>query len=184
MLEKKLIKNAAPTLAGLKTGNLFTCPYCSKAQACSMLRALNTDFTKKGLRLTPLRFSDQRMLLYLYRPQRLKQDLADKKAGELLKNCGYCTKSAGDCVTQLRRRLAENEEFPHEIGLFLGYPPEDVCGFIENKAACAQCVGCWKVYGDVESAKRKFAQYEKCTRVYNDLFDQGKRSLQQLTVAG
>ena len=137
MLEKKLIKNAAPTLAGLKTGNLFTCPYCSKAQACSMLRALNTDFTKKGLRLTPL-----------------------------------------------RRRLAENEEFPHEIGLFLGYPPEDVCGFIENKAACAQCVGCWKVYGDVESAKRKFAQYEKCTRVYNDLFDQGKRSLQQLTVAG
>ena len=26
------------------------------------------------------------------------------------------------------------DEFPHDIGLFLGYPPEDVLGFITNKA--------------------------------------------------
>ena len=65
MSEEIIVQYGAPTLAGIKTGNLFTCPYCSKAQACSMLRALNTDFTKKGLRLTPLRFSDRRMLLYL-----------------------------------------------------------------------------------------------------------------------
>ena len=37
------------------------------------------------------------------------------------------------CIVKLIGRLQENEGFPHEIGLFLGYPPEDVLGFIENK---------------------------------------------------
>ena len=148
-----------------------------------MIREANSRLVPKGLRLMPLRFSDRRVLLYLYRPKHLKRDLTDEKAGCLLKQCGYCTESECGCVAHLRKRLKESEDFPHEIGLFLGYPPEDVCGFIENKAACAQCVGCWKVYGDVESAKKKFAKYEKCTKVYTDLFEAGKRTLSQLTVA-
>lgn len=64
------------------------------------------------------------------------------------------------------KRLGESDEFPHEIGLFLGYPVEDVKGFIENKASCAKCVGYWKVYGDEEKAQKLFNQYKKCTGVY------------------
>lgn len=48
------------------------------------------------------------------------------------------------------------KDFPHEIGLFLGYPLEDVQGFIENRAEGYKCVGCWKVYGDEEYAKQEF----------------------------
>ena len=61
------------------------------------------------------------------------------------------------------RRLRENDEFPHEIGLFLSYPPEDVRGFIENKACRFKCAGLWKVYGDEERAKELFRQYKRCT---------------------
>ena len=68
------------------------------------------------------------------------------------------------------------------IGLFLGYPPEDVCGFIENKADACKCVGCWKVYGDEDAAKKLFAKYKKCTDVYCTLFANG-RSIERLTVA-
>ena len=50
------------------------------------------------------------------------------------------------------------------MGLFLGYPPEDVRGFIENRAAGCKLIGCWKVYGDVDAAKEKFASFERCTR--------------------
>ena len=74
------------------------------------------------------------------------------------------------CITELIKRLEDNGEFPHEIGLFLGYPPEDVEGFIKNGAAGAKCVGTWKVYGDVETAQRRFAQYKKCTRLYRAAF--------------
>ncbi|MBQ7128480.1 MAG: DUF3793 family protein, partial [Clostridia bacterium] len=73
-------------------------------------------------------------------------------------------------------------QFPHEVGLFLGYPPEDVKGFIENNAKCSKCVGCWKVYGDEEKAKKCFENYKKCTRIYKELYLKGK-TIERLTVA-
>ena len=80
------------------------------------------------------------------------------------------------------RRLQESGDFPHEIGLFLGYPPEDVRGFIENHAEGYKFVGCWKVYGDEKSAKKQFARYKKCTDVYCSQWANGK-SIERLTVA-
>ena len=74
------------------------------------------------------------------------------------------------CIAQLARRMSANSEFPHEVGLFLGYPPEDVYGFIHGDRRAAKYVGTWKVFGDVESARRRFAQFEKCTRVYREVY--------------
>ena len=116
-----------------------------------------------GQGLLPLRFDGGRALLYLYRPSRLRQDLEDAEAVRLLEESGYPCHSAGQCVACLIRRLRENDEFPHEIGLFLSYPPEDVRGFIENKACRFKCAGLWKVYGDEERAKELFRQYKRCT---------------------
>ena len=42
---------------------------------------------------------------------------------------------------------AEAADFPHEIGVFLGYPLEDVVGFIRHRGKCFTCCGCWKSYG-------------------------------------
>ena len=95
--------------------------------------------------------------------QRRRQDLEDAEAVRLLEESGYPCHSAGQCVACLIRRLRESEEFPHEIGLFLSYPPEDVRGFIENKACRFKCAGLWKVYGDEERAKELFRQYKRCT---------------------
>ena len=33
----------------------------------------------------------------------------------------------------------ESGEFPHEVGLFLSYPPEDVKGFIDHRANNFKC---------------------------------------------
>ena len=79
-------------------------------------------------------------------------------------------------------RLKNDDEFPHEIGLFLGYPPEDVLGFIKNGAENCKRLGCWKVYGDEENALKTFKKYEKCTEIYSKLWNNG-RSLERLTVA-
>ena len=127
------------------------------------VRRINRLLAGKGLCLLPLRFDGSRALLYLYRPSRLRQDLEDAEAVRLLEESGYPCHSAGQCVACLIRRLRESEEFPHEIGLFLSYPPEDVRGFIENKACRFKCAGLWKVYGDEERAKELFRQYKRCT---------------------
>lgn len=182
MSEEHIIRHCAPTLAGLKTGSMFTCPYTDKNELLDSLRQLNRKLSPKGLRVIPLRFSERKALIYLYRPNRLRSDLSDSTAARLLEANGYRWESCENCVVRLAQRLRDQQDFPHEIGLFLGYPPEDVCGFIENDACGFKCVGCWKVYGDEAAAKKKFAQYKKCTRVYCEQWAKGK-AIERLTVA-
>ena len=178
-----VIQHAAPTLAGIKTGNLFPCTFSSTQDMVRDLREVNRVLVPRGLRLLPLRRKDDRALLYLFRPADLSRDLAGQEARRLLREAGY-----GDdlshlvCLRELTRRLREGEDFPHEIGLFLGYPPEDVAGFMTHRGKNCKCVGCWKVYGDVESARRKFAMYQKCTDVYCACLHRGT-TIDRLTVA-
>ena len=121
-------------------------------------------------------------LLYLYRPAELRRDLRDAQAAQLLRQAGYGEESCARCVARLVCRFRESGEFPHEVGLFLSYPPEDVKGFIDHRACGFKCAGLWKVYGDEEKARTLFAKYRKCTEIYCALWQSGSR-LEQLAVA-
>ena len=181
MSEEVLIRHCSPTLAGMKTGNMFTVAFADETELRQDLRTFNRRLTSKGVRIVPLRCRDNRALLYLYRPKKLVEDLQHSAAKDILKEHGYPDNPCM-CVSFLRGRLTENREFPHEVGLFLGYPPEDVSGFIKNGARACKCVGCWKVYGDEAKAKCTFAKYKKCTAVYCAQWAAGK-SMERLTVA-
>lgn len=181
MSEDYIVRHCAPTLAGLKTGSIFVCPYDTKDALLASVRRLNRRLSPKGLRVLPLRFSEKRALIYLYRPKKLTADLANATAAELLRRSGYTGGSCEQCVCQLARKLRSQADFPHEIGLFLGYPPEDVCGFMDHGPDLCKCTGCWKVYGDEAAAKKKFAQYKKCTRVYCDQWAK-RKDIERLTV--
>lgn len=183
MSEEYIVRYCAPTLAGIKTANLFNCPCGGRQDAIRSCREMNKKLGAKGLRILPLRFSSERVLLYLYRPRRLREDLSCQEAARILQEKGYNTGSCDGCVAQLMHRLRQNPDFPHEIGLFLGYPPEDVQGFIENKAQNYKCVGCWKVYGDEGAAQKKFEAYKKCTEAYCHQWEKA-RDIQRLSVAG
>ena len=183
MSEELLIRHCSPTLAGMKTGNLFAGEFCDEEKLRDCMRCWNRMLTKKGVRAVPLQYREGRALIYVYRPERLRVDFGNGTSEALLRERGYCKENPGSCVVHLIKRLREYEKFPHEIGLFLGYPPEDVSGFIENSATGYKWVGGWKVYGDAETAKKTCARYKKCSDVYRSMFAKGK-TVEQLTVAG
>jgi len=171
MPEELVIRHCSPTLAGLKTGNMFVESFNNTAELRNELSELNHTLGKKGLRVMSLRYRDKKALIYIYRPDRLKCDLECSEACKVLRKCGYCSESPEKCIARLRSRLKENNDFPHEIGLFLGYPPEDVQGFIEKKPC--KMTGFWKVYGDTASAEKKFEQFRKCSKVYYSCWSSG-----------
>lgn len=177
-----IIEHCSPTLAGLKTGNMFTYPYKTAAEMRDAVRRWNKVLKEKGLRVLPLRYNGKTALIYIYRPSRLSNDLKDKTACRILNSCSYGTCSPDGCVARLAKRVSSCAEFPHEIGLFLGYPPEDVSGFIKNKAVGCKLVGYWKVYGDEEKTKKTFGKYRKCTKIYSEQHAKGK-TVERLTVA-
>ena len=131
MSEYQIIRFCAPTLAGLKTASLFCCDAPDEAELLGQLRHWNTSLAPKGLRMLPLRIWNGRALIYLYRPKALARDLACEDAACLLNGSGYDGTEPSGCLRCLMGRLqCQKDGFPHEIGLFLGYPPEDVRGFI------------------------------------------------------
>lgn len=87
------------------------------------------------------------------------------------------------CLMRLQNRIAEKPEFPHEIGIFLGYPLEDVDGFITHQGENCKLCGCWKVYGNVEQARRTFASYEKCRVFLCAKLSKGCNILQALKIS-
>ncbi len=181
MCEKILIENCSPTLAGIKTANLISVTYDCEESAREDIREMNRIFVCKGLRAVPLRISEKRALIYIYRPDRLKKDISAPAARGVLPRMGYRCESVDACVAHLAARVRESVDFPHEIGFFLGYPPEDVIGFMYHKDKGCKLVGLWKVYGDVEAAEKQFARCRKCREIYRTAWQRG-RSIEDLTV--
>ena len=175
MSDQYIAKYCAPTLAGIKTGSLFTAAYTDRDTLEQELRALNGVLTRHGLRAIPLRYSKHRALIYLYRPEALMRDLHRPEAAAILREKGYLECDSSLCIRKLIRRFRETNEFPHEIGLFLSYPPEDVRGFMENPHEGYKCVGFWKVYGDRERAERTFIRYRRCTEAFCRATAKGER---------
>lgn len=182
MLERYLVEHCSPTLASIKTANLFTYAYSSEEEVQEQIALWNASMNDKGIFVMELRRSEKAALIYVCRKSFLERDLKKPGVAQFMKRYGYTSLEPEDALKLLQSKLQAQEEFPHEIGIFLGYPLGDVIGFIKNAGQNCKCVGCWKVYCNECEAIKAFARFKKCTSVYVRLWNQG-RSVRQLTVA-
>ena len=116
----------------------------------------------------------------------LRESLRQPERRAFLQARGYpVSMGTGRLLDELSRRMrsAKAGGFPHEIGLFLGYPLEDVTGFIAAGGAEYRCSGCWKVYGDVEQAQHLFRRYAACRKRYLAMASSGL-TLGEMLAAG
>ena len=158
-LERTLAYHCAPALSGVKPADLISWRE-SEAGDGPLLRRYARLLAERGVRLRVLTRSCGRYLLLIYRPELLRDWLERPEVAALLGRDGY-PKGMEAQLRRLGQRLAA-PEFPHEIGLFLGYPPEDVEGFRQNGGQNSKLTGLWKVYGPVEEAVRRFQMLHRC----------------------
>jgi hypothetical protein len=76
----------------------------------------------------------------------------------------------------------KRNDFPHEVGIFLGYPIIDVEEFIKNKGENYMLCGYWKVYHNVEEAGRTFELFRRQRENAMELFFAG-RDLRELVLS-
>lgn len=171
--EAVLVEQCAPTLAGMKPASLF------RWQGGGT-RTLTAHWARElapfGIAIRVLKICPRTgdSLIYLYRAAWLRRILTDRDNSGFLEAAGYdLERGCGGLLEQLSHRLCLEREFPHEIGVFLGYPLEDVVGFIQNGGRNYTCCGYWKVYGDPDEAQRRFTRYRRCTEVYRARFRAG-----------
>lgn len=155
-----IVSQCAPFLKRMRAATIITIPNSRKVQMDSLLK--ETDITWKELEE-----ETEKSVCILYRESDLKELLGRPENRHILCRNGYPEQGAanfiGIQVDELKKRMnlfAEKGKFPHEIGVFLGYPAKDVEQFIEQKGQNYKMNGYWKVYDDVVGACRIFSSYE------------------------
>lgn len=182
MLERLLIENCSPTLSSLKSANLFTVHDMDPEELELQINFWNEVLYKKGISIILMKQKTGWALLYVCRKNQLKKRLENEEITAFLDEYGYTEMNVDAALERLKKRLNMTDGFPHEIGIFLDYPVEDVKGFIENAGRNYKCSGCWKVYCNECETVKLFAKYDKCKNVYRQLWQKGF-DLLKLTVA-
>lgn len=159
--EHKLAYHTAPTLLGIKPASLVSIREDETDD--KEIAEFNAKAGSKGLKIRVICKCKSHSLIMLYSSDRLAKQLWSEKNAEVLWQYGYNTQMTLDeMLDHLAMRVQNSSGFPHEIGIFLGYPIEDVRGFIENSGGNFKLCGYWKVYGDTEKAMRTFENYDRC----------------------
>ena len=169
--EQLVICHCAPVLRGIKVSNLVSCSNKEFPLVKTESKKLDERFKPFGLRCKILCECKKFSLVFVYSEQDLLAFISRKENCSYLKNSGYKSEISG--VPDLERMIdglslrlsnASCDGFPHEIGVFLGYPIEDVVGFEENHGENFKYSGYWKVYGNIEKAKELFYRYDLCSK--------------------
>ena len=166
--ETLLARQCAPTFIGLKAASLVAFQKERFDDFDGQLADYEPCFACHGISIFRLLDEENRALVLFYRADALADILRQRDAQTLLGRYGYRPSDSLPAMLQrLRRRVwsyaSSDEDFPHEIGLFLGYPPHDVRGFIENKGRGFLCCGSWKVYADADTSMALFKRYADST---------------------
>ena len=168
-----------------------------------LARELDARLRVRGVRLDVLVVRDGRALLLAWRAGGIAGVLRQPGVRDFLARRGYTTESERRVVGCLRRRLRAYElgrrelggrdacekcpsreacranpwreelDYPHEVGVLLGYPLSDVRAFIERRGAGGEAVGAWKAYGDVPAARAAWERLRVCERETQARFERG-----------
>ena len=167
--EKDLLTFASPALLGRKQANLFSFSIDCLTDYRKEIDRYKKELAPLGISVEYLYCLQNRVYLLVYRKDMMLQYLRQPAVKEFLMKEGYPAnigeeESLYQTLCILRKHIIQGAEFPHEVGFFFGYPPEDVFSFIREKGQNYKLVGDWKVYGDGKAALRTFRSYARCRK--------------------
>lgn len=178
-LEVKIANQCAPVLAGVKPSNMLV---LENKHIRDVVRVLEGT----GLSWRCLYAGEEKNIWLLYRKEAMEETVLGKEQMLFLREWGYEEDTLEKMLMKFSQRFRQyrkdrNLPFPHEMGVFLGYPMADVKGFIKYEGKNYLYCGYWKVYENVEDRKELFRTYEEIRKVFVEEARKGK-NLWQITM--
>ncbi|RGC27748.1 DUF3793 family protein [Hungatella hathewayi] len=157
-LRFQIVLQCAPFLKGKKVS-------CGITMEDSMYNELYNILGGSGISYRRLSAAEGRCLVLFYREKELSEYLNRVGIRSFIREFGYIEMGLDEMLERLSCRTAlfsrEESGYPHEIGIFFGYPVEDVQGFIRNAGREYLFLGYWKVYSNPMAAKMIFKEYDQ-----------------------
>lgn len=172
--ESHVAFHCAPTLAGIKPSNIFTWHHVQMNNAQGHVAELTRKFANSNLTIITLCECSHHSLILVYRSDMLEKYISKPEISAFLSGLDYPAHQGLDrCLERLKARIAPKDTFPHEIGVFLGYPLHDVTGFINSPGKSCALRGEWKVYKNESETARLFTRFRKCRTILYQRFMNG-----------
>ena len=112
-----------------------------------------------GLKGIVLRETPSAHIVLAYRKCSVENILNNPKEREVLERLGYPINSVYAALSYLRKRY-DYCHCPPELGIFLGFPIEDVKDYMCGTAKKCLLCGYWQVYNNRNEAERIFKSYD------------------------
>ncbi|MDX9871138.1 MAG: DUF3793 family protein [Clostridia bacterium] len=159
-LRAMIIYWAAPVIAEAKPSVLVSLTQSRRGFYHLWEKYKKDLMPKLHLEYIELRTSAAGVLVLFFDSVLLRRALGKEANQEFLAGCGYPEGGSLDAYLEiLKERFAAF--CPHEVGVFLGIPVEDVTGFIKNEGKGYLLNDYWKVYHNPRKAKKTFALFDK-----------------------
>lgn len=159
-LEFTFVYQCAPVIAGLKISNLLIVERSQLKAAVGLIREF-------GLSAFLLYGTINRLSILVFNGKRLEDYLMKNENLRFLENLGYEEISVNNVLRKISGKYAEymnqTSTFPDELGIALGYPTEDVLGYMENNGRDYLLNGYWKVYSSAEEKAELFRSFDEIT---------------------
>lgn len=169
-VETQLAIQCAPLITGLKPSNLLIIPNANLVKVKQILKNSNISYFL-------LLVQEQKTTLLLYSKQQLEAWLSEKRTIFFLRKMGYQKASLCEVLPVFQMRyqkyMSDSLDFPHEIGILLGYPLGDVEGFIQNSGKNYLYTGYWKVYENLAEKLKLFNRFEIARKTLLQLVSRG-----------
>jgi len=167
-LTAHLMLECSEVLAGVKPANLLSLVNRTRPCGRNLYQLWQAHHEELIIRIPDLTFialqtKPQALLLLCYNHRVLDRHLSHAGIRILLQKAGYDV--CGTCealIGELQHRIINNTTFPHEIGLFIGYPAKDVAAFMGMVKLKFTCQGPWKIYGNPVHSLALADQYRCC----------------------
>lgn len=174
---------AAEVLAGTKPANLIN--VLDKELACGrnifgLWQKHSAElFQKSSYQAVVLKKKSDRSLVLIFDPMALELNLRNEEIQQTLASLGYQSPRLKEMISHLRTRML-GDDFPHEIGFFLGYPIKDVLGFmgISNLPLVGNVY--WKMFGELEPSMKVLNEHIKGRSRVLQLLNAGTKALSLL----
>lgn len=174
MLDLLLANHCAPALLGIKPSSIATYQKSKDDDIHAEVEKLNSSLNKNDIYIEILCECESRAVMIVYRKRVLEKHLNERLNKAFLNCYGYAQSYEVDEYLSFLKTRLNCENFPHEIGVFLGYPLKDVYSFINHRDEGCIMTGEWKVYHNPEEAEKTFCRFRKCKKALSEKVENGK----------
>jgi hypothetical protein len=119
-------------------------------------------FREKGFELITMGQCNLDTRILIFNRKTLEEDVYTKDRFEFLQGYGYSIMPLNSMLGELTLRLNNCDvPFPHEVGVFMGYPLEDIKNFKNKSTPKESQSSYWKIYRNQEKTRIVFDNYQK-----------------------